>query len=160
MFSVPSPEKNDSSDRHNLILQVRNPFKTSSIRLRGDCLQHVSLVLKHVESRVLETMVFYAIQLFGESQGRTFELKANAEDVELHLMEESKGWRTCIPKSINEPVDECSICFEDLSDVDEESIELHDCSHVFHKVCLFQWIWSKSSCPLCRHPIYCGKPKS
>lgn len=120
----------------------------------------MSLVLKHVESRVLETMVLYAIQLFGESQGRTFELKANAEDVELHLMEESKGWRTCIPKSINEPVDECSICFEDLSDVDEESIELHDCSHVFHKVCLFQWIWSKSSCPLCRHPIYCGKPKS
>ncbi|CAN6805350.1 unnamed protein product [Brassica oleracea] len=91
---------------------------------------------------------------------RTFELKANAEDVELHLMEESKGWRTSIPKSINEPVKECSICFEDLSDVDEESIELHDCSNEFHKVCLFQWIWSKSSCPLCRHPIYCGKPKS
>ncbi|CAG7878892.1 unnamed protein product [Brassica rapa] len=44
------------------------------------CLQHVSLVLKHVETRVLETMVLYAIQLFGESQGRTFELKANAED--------------------------------------------------------------------------------
>ncbi|CAH8292862.1 unnamed protein product [Eruca vesicaria subsp. sativa] len=66
------------------------------------CLQHVSLVLKHVELVVLETFVLYTIQLFGESQGRTFEFEANVEHVELHLMEESKGWRTCIPiKSVD-----------------------------------------------------------
>ncbi|KAJ4908774.1 RING/U-box superfamily protein [Raphanus sativus] len=143
-----------------LPLKFDIPSKLLASGSAETCLQHVSIVLKHVETRVLETVVLYAIQLFGESQGRTFELQANAEDVELHLMEESKGWTTRVPtKSIDVSVKECSICIEDLSDVDEESIVLHDCSHVFHKVCLLQWIWSKSSCPLCRHPIYCRKPK-
>ncbi|KAL1197026.1 RING-H2 finger protein ATL5 [Cardamine amara subsp. amara] len=119
------------------------------------CRQHVSFVLADVEPRTREILVLYAIQLNGESRGRAFELKADAEDVEYHLMEESKGWTTCIPKSI--PVHECSICLEELCD-NEESIETHDCSHAFHKLCLWRWIRTKSSCPLCRHPIY-ARPK-
>lgn len=165
MFTVPSPVKERLFGQTQLDPPLQLKFDIPSKLLASGsvetCLQHVSLFLKHVETRVLETLVLYAIQLFGESLGRTFELEANAEDVELHLMEESKGWTTRVPtKSINVSVKECSICIEDLSDVDEEAIVLHDCSHVFHKVCLLRWIWSKSSCPLCRHPIYCRKPIS
>ncbi|KAF8118802.1 hypothetical protein N665_0002s0111 [Sinapis alba] len=159
-YSVSFSPRLSSKCRFSITLKTfrRDVYRpiTGKERLFGQTQLEPPLQLKHVEPMVLETMVLYAFQLFGESQGRTFELKANAEHVELHLMEESKGWRTRIPiKSINVSVKECSIGIEDLSDVDEESIELHDCSHVFHKVCLLQWTWSKSSCPLCRHPIYC-----
>ncbi|XP_010423463.1 PREDICTED: putative RING-H2 finger protein ATL35 [Camelina sativa] len=119
------------------------------------CRRHVSLVLANVEPRIREILVLYGIQLIGESRGRPFELKADAEDVEYHLMEESKGWTTstCIPKSTTTPVEECTICLEDLCD-DEKTVVAHDCCHVFHKLCLWRWIWTKSTCPLCRHPIY------
>jgi hypothetical protein len=117
----------------------------------------VSLVLADVEPRIREILVLYGIQLIGESRGRAFELKAEAEDVEYHLMEESKGWTTCIPAKSITPVNECTICLEELCH-DEESIETHDCCHVFHKLCLWRWIRTKSSCPLCRHPIY-SRPK-
>lgn len=92
--------------------------------------------------------------LFNSMEKAEEELRANAEDVELHLMEESKGWTTsCIPKSKSmNSVHECSICLEDHI-CDEEAIELQDCFHVFHKTCLWRWIWTKSICPLCRHPI-------
>lgn len=121
------------------------------------CRRHVSFVLADVEPRIREILVLYGIQLIGESRGRASELKADAEDVEYHLMEEIKGWTTCIPAKSITPVNECTICLEELCD-DEESIETHDCCHVFHKVCLWRWIRTKSSCPLCRHPIY-SRPK-
>ncbi|EOA21605.1 hypothetical protein CARUB_v10002017mg [Capsella rubella] len=41
---------------------------------------------------------------------------------------------------------------------DEESIVTHDCCHVFHKLCLWRWIRTNSTCPFCRHPIY-SRPK-
>lgn len=86
------------------------------------CLQHVSLVLKHVEPAVRKNLVLYAIHIFREnSQGRTFEIEANAVLEELHFVEESKGgWTTCIPAKSIVPVNECCICLEDLSDVDKE----------------------------------------
>ncbi|CAA7031966.1 unnamed protein product [Microthlaspi erraticum] len=77
------------------------------------CRRQVTRFLKDVEPRIRETLVLYAIQLYGESGGRAFKLKADAEDVELHLMEESKGWSTtCISKSID-PVSECIICLDE-----------------------------------------------
>lgn len=138
--------------RH-LKLDIPAEFIASDIER---CRRQVSRFVKDVEPRIRDTLVLYAIQLYGESRGKAFELKADAKDVELHLMEESKGWTTtCISKSID-PVHECIICLEEVCD--DEAIVLHDCCHVFHKVCLFSWIWSKSSCPICRHPIY-RRPK-
>ena len=46
----------------------------------------------------------------------------------------------------------CSICFEALET--SSRVELQ-CKHVFHIICLDQWIDSeKNSCPLCRKEIY------
>ncbi|CAN8257092.1 unnamed protein product [Cochlearia groenlandica] len=124
---------------------------------RRTCLyQHLSFVLTNVEPRIRETLALYAMQLYGESGGRAFELKADAEDVETHLMQESQGWSTTTTTSSCDD-HECSICLETLL-CDEESVELHDCCHVFHKVCVWRWIWNKTSCPLCRFPIY-KRPK-
>ncbi|VVB13339.1 unnamed protein product [Arabis nemorensis] len=83
-----------------LTFEIPSEFLASGSLER--CLGQVSQALKRVEQRIREILVLYAIQLNGESKGRAFELTANAEDVELHLMEESKGWTTsCIPRNRN-----------------------------------------------------------
>lgn len=44
----------------------------------------------------------------------------------------------------------CSICIEDLSKSQQSVIEMPNCLHMFHQICLFEWLGRKNSCPLCR----------
>ncbi|XP_021275612.1 uncharacterized protein LOC110410303 [Herrania umbratica] len=44
----------------------------------------------------------------------------------------------------------CAICLEGLS---MDSSRKTPCSHVFHGGCIAQWLWRKTSCPLCRSQL-------
>eukprot|EP01018_Ginkgo_biloba_P018475 Gb_07220 [translate_table: standard] len=50
----------------------------------------------------------------------------------------------------------CSICYEDVRPVIEELQSVSLCGHVFHELCLQQWLeycppGKKASCPFCKH---------
>lgn len=47
-------------------------------------------------------------------------------------------------------VTDCSICHEN---VDHEIIFDLECKHVFHTLCLGQWMFRNNTCPLCRNKI-------
>ncbi|CAL9234040.1 unnamed protein product [Arabidopsis halleri] len=51
----------------------------------------------------------------------------------------------------------CSICLEDFLNYgdkdDKRIIKLPNCSHRFHKVCIFKWLMRCNSCPLCRRIV-------
>lgn len=42
---------------------------------------------------------------------------------------------------------ECSICLERL---EQNLVQLRECPHVFHKVCIDEWFKQRTNCPLCR----------
>ena len=46
----------------------------------------------------------------------------------------------------------CIICMDELLNCRK----LASCGHYFHFKCLFQWIQTKSECPICREPIRLG----
>ncbi|CAH8263545.1 unnamed protein product [Arabidopsis lyrata] len=67
---------------------------------------------------------------------------------------------SCLPKEeTQEEEDEstCSICLEDFLNYgdkdDKRIIKLPNCSHLFHIVCIFEWLMRCNSCPLCRRII-------
>ncbi|XP_010538737.1 PREDICTED: RING-H2 finger protein ATL39-like [Tarenaya hassleriana] len=47
--------------------------------------------------------------------------------------------------------DVCCICLERFGDSGKYLSDL-PCSHVFHRLCLDQWLVRRNSCPLCRRP--------
>lgn len=46
---------------------------------------------------------------------------------------------------------ECVICLEEFLNGDRCKT-LATCNHVYHKVCIDQWLRWKRRCPICRHP--------
>ncbi|XP_054816953.1 probable E3 ubiquitin-protein ligase RHG1A [Prosopis cineraria] len=58
-----------------------------------------------------------------------------------------------IDEEINERLsnNDCSICLEGF-EVDEEAV-LMPCSHLFHKICIVNWLQRKHFCPLCRFQL-------
>ncbi|EPS62794.1 hypothetical protein M569_11996, partial [Genlisea aurea] len=51
----------------------------------------------------------------------------------------------------SEPFD-CAVCLCEFSEKDELRL-LPVCSHAFHVDCIDKWLWSNSTCPLCRGRI-------
>ncbi|GAV78770.1 zf-RING_2 domain-containing protein [Cephalotus follicularis] len=49
---------------------------------------------------------------------------------------------------LGEPV-ECSVC---LTTIVEDAVVrlLPDCNHMFHVECIDMWLWSHTTCPICR----------
>ncbi|KAI4329144.1 hypothetical protein L6164_021440 [Bauhinia variegata] len=47
---------------------------------------------------------------------------------------------------------DCSICLTAFEE-DDCMRQLSNCKHIFHKVCIDQWLASHSGCPLCRTKI-------
>jgi hypothetical protein len=54
---------------------------------------------------------------------------------------------------IESSINQCIICYNGFEN-HEEIIKL-PCGHHFHKCCILNWIFSSSSCPLCRTPLLC-----
>lgn len=48
----------------------------------------------------------------------------------------------------NETIDTCSICLYGYKP-DEKLVKLN-CSHIYHKECIFDWFKKSRNCPLCR----------
>ena len=44
----------------------------------------------------------------------------------------------------------CPICLEGIN---EDALEVTECNHHFHHVCLQQWLERSNDCPLCRNPL-------
>ena len=54
-------------------------------------------------------------------------------------------------ETINEKIEECSICLVDFQNVDV--VALLNCNHLFHKTCIDEWCARKPDCPNCREKI-------
>ena len=64
--------------------------------------------------------------------------------VQEHL--QSSEW-----KARNEPL-ECSICLAPVASGDSVSTSQNpECSHSFHRECVYQWLLKRKECPLCRN---------
>ena len=51
---------------------------------------------------------------------------------------------------------DCSICLMGIipqPQCEEEKGTMLDCSHIFHRECIGEWLKQKHSCPLCRAPV-------
>ncbi|KAK9995998.1 hypothetical protein SO802_020684 [Lithocarpus litseifolius] len=48
-------------------------------------------------------------------------------------------------------VQECSICLEEFQN--GSKVTRMPCSHVYHGKCIFKWLKTSHSCPLCRYPM-------
>lgn len=44
---------------------------------------------------------------------------------------------------------QCAICFEDYK-LNEEDVRKLPCTHLFHEKCIFPWLKSNATCPVCR----------
>lgn len=55
---------------------------------------------------------------------------------------------TTIQYTDNENIDTCSICLYGYKE-DEKLVKLN-CSHIYHKECIFDWFKKSRNCPLCR----------
>ncbi|KAG7267961.1 hypothetical protein CRUP_038091 [Coryphaenoides rupestris] len=51
----------------------------------------------------------------------------------------------------------CLICHNDFSKGGSGIQELQ-CSHIFHKQCIDEWLWSKQSCPTCQIHVSMPQP--
>ena len=55
------------------------------------------------------------------------------------------------PEDLVDPVNrECCICLDDNNEGDL-AIRLPNCSHIFHKKCILDWLQRKCTCPVCRY---------
>merc|ERR1719215_486297 len=48
---------------------------------------------------------------------------------------------------------ECSICFAQLSERQDDIVLAPRCGHGFHKRCLRSWLARNPTCPMCRHDL-------
>lgn len=53
--------------------------------------------------------------------------------------------------------DQCRICLDDFSEGKEKTFRKMPCSHVFDEDCIFRWLRTSHSCPLCRHKLPVAK---
>lgn len=66
------------------------------------------------------------------------------DDIALQLDKELKE-----NLNVDFDVESCSICFNDLTD----NYFITDCKHKFHMGCIRRWLFSQSTCPLCRSQV-------
>jgi len=62
----------------------------------------------------------------------------------IHL--QSKKNKMSTNNDTQQIVDECPICFEDINDIKNVTLQ---CTHRFHVDCIDEWKKMKSECPLC-----------
>lgn len=52
---------------------------------------------------------------------------------------------------------QCVICLEEFEDGDCCRI-LHDCKHLYHQLCIDEWLVKETCCPICRASVHCLEP--
>uniref|UniRef100_A0A0A0KYC0 RING-type E3 ubiquitin transferase n=1 Tax=Cucumis sativus TaxID=3659 RepID=A0A0A0KYC0_CUCSA len=66
----------------------------------------------------------------------------------------AEGWRGVAVERLSklkseEEKGDCSVCLDELDCEKREVIRI-PCGHVYHESCIFKWLNSSNSCPLCR----------
>ena len=85
------------------------------------------------------------------------EIRNNYQDLTEDLTENSVEVDSSIEDSIEDPIQDierqsCIICLGD--DISSEDMCFTDCSHMFCKDCLDEWLdQGKKTCPMCRETI-------
>lgn len=52
-------------------------------------------------------------------------------------------------KQSTEEVDECIICKDPLYDLDQANLVMLPCFHIYHRICVFDWVGKHRKCPFC-----------
>ena len=52
-------------------------------------------------------------------------------------------------KQSTEEVDECIICKDPLYDLDQANLVMLPCFHIYHRICVFNWVGKHRKCPFC-----------
>jgi len=47
--------------------------------------------------------------------------------------------------------DICSICLDNLNNINISKYKIEECGHEFHSNCLLNWFKTRNDCPLCRN---------
>jgi len=68
----------------------------------------------------------------------------------VHHLQPKKNMTPINDDAAQQIVDECPICFEDINDIKNVTLQ---CTHRFHVDCINKWEETKSECPLCRGQI-------
>ena len=45
---------------------------------------------------------------------------------------------------------QCSVC---LDEINQDTLEVTECNHRFHRACIQRWLEDHDNCPLCRHQL-------
>ena len=91
------------------------------------------------------TFTYCSISLVNACKG----LINNRRNTDLdHRLIETSIEYTEIQYNENENIDTCSICLYGYKE-DEKLVKLN-CSHIYHKECIFDWFKKSRNCPLCR----------
>ena len=93
------------------------------------------------------------------------------EETEEEIEEEMEHYAATIPASaeaidslktfsispfLKMETEKCSICLENVGfRENEENVKLSSlpCEHVFHHLCIVNWLQTSHTCPLCRYPM-------
>ncbi len=57
----------------------------------------------------------------------------------------------------------CVICYDTINSqpiCEEENERILDCSHIFHRECIGEWLKQKHNCPVCRAHVDVGNPEA
>lgn len=54
-----------------------------------------------------------------------------------------------ITKEVEDSQIQCAVCFEKFN-LNESGVRKLPCDHLFHDTCIFPWLQSNASCPICR----------
>ncbi|CAK94907.1 unnamed protein product (macronuclear) [Paramecium tetraurelia] len=120
---------------------------------------HIALILQQQEEMEFQNRLIQMqnnVDLDEMSYEQLQELQEKMGFVSRGLMENQISilLKQCTIR--NQAVDCCTICLEESGNPVEIQLE---CSHVFHKECISEWLSREKHCPVCKRDIDLGKLK-
>lgn len=113
---------------------------------------HTGLLRNILRSRIVQRPTIHLDPFFGLGLTAT-QLNTFLEPVPIvPTMEQIRAASTTYNGDAADAEYTCTIC-QDSFQVGEHITRLNFCSHIFHTICINQWLGSSVRCPLCRHDI-------
>ncbi|KAG2281854.1 hypothetical protein Bca4012_050367 [Brassica carinata] len=77
-------------------------------------------------------------------------------DIMILLEVEIYELRCLLHISVSRP---CCVCLGEF-ELKEELVEMPSCKHIFHLDCIHIWLYSHTTCPLCRSSVFISSTKT